>query len=109
MTLLSGGCAIDTSENHCAVLHVAFNDEELAAIGDPSLMPHSSRVIVNTEALAFVAVDALVVLVNNAAIENAIDAHTCVFCGGGQEEGGPIAKPEVESGVLKRSCGGGCW
>src|SRR5258708_30801575 len=96
MTLLAGGCAIDTSENHCAVLHVAFNDEELAAIGDPSLMPHSSRVIVNTEALAFVAVDALVVLVNNAAIENAIDAHTCVFCGGAKSQSGPNPQPKIQ-------------
>jgi hypothetical protein len=43
-----------------------------------------------------VAVDALVVLVNNAAIENAIDSDAGVFSGGAEVEGVPIADPEVE-------------
>ena len=94
--LLSRGCAIRASENHSAVLHVAFDDEELPAIGDPALMPNSSRSIVNAEALALVAVNALIIFVNDAAIEDALDANLGVLRGLGEVERVPIAKPEVE-------------
>jgi len=60
-------------------LQIAFDDQELSAIGDPGLMPRFARGIVNTKALAFAAVDALVVLVNNAAFENATDRTRASF------------------------------
>jgi hypothetical protein len=95
-----GGSAILASENRCAVLHVAFNDEALAAIRDPTLMPDLPRRIVNAEALSFVTFNALIIFVKDAAIENTVDANASVLCGVGDIEGIPIAEPEVEFVIL---------
>jgi len=89
-------------------LQVAFNDEKLAAIGDPGLMPDFSRSIENAEALSFVAVEALIVFVNDAPIENAVDANVGFFCGSAEVEGVPIAEPKVEFVILGNGTRRGC-
>jgi len=90
-------------------LQIAFDDQELSAIGDPGLMPRFARGIVNTKALAFAAVDALVVLVNNAAFENATDPDAGVFCGRDDVKGVPIADPEVEFVIFRGAAGSRCF
>ncbi len=82
-------------------MQIAFDDQELSAIGDPGLMPRFARGIVNAKALAFAAVDALVVLVNNAAFENATDPDAGVFCGRDDVEGVPIPIQKSNSRYLE--------
>jgi len=47
-----------------------------------------------------VAPDALIVLMNDAAIEYAVDTNASVLLGGAEVEGVPIAEPEVEFVIL---------
>lgn len=93
---LAGWREIGAGEDHCAGFEAAFDDEELAAIGDPALVPDFFGGVVEAEALAFVAVGALVVFVNDTAFEDAIDDEMRVLVGGADVEGVPIAEPEIE-------------
>jgi len=82
-------------------------------VSDPALMPDSARGIVDAEALTTVAVDALENLMQNAALENGLDARV------GNDRGRmfdfddvPVADPEVELviGVVRAGRrNGGDW
>lgn len=109
VALSSRGRAIDACENHRVVLQRAFDNEELASIGDPALMPELSRGIVDTEALSFVAVNALIIFVDNAAVKDAVDADSGISRGGAEVKGVPITDPEIEFMIGGRRACPGCW
>ena len=96
VAFFSGSGAIHAAQVHGAVLEATFYGEQAAAIGDPGLVPDFARGVVDAEALAFVSVNGLIVLVHNAAIENARDADARVFRAGGDVEHVPIPEPEIE-------------
>ena len=106
---LAGGSEIGTGKDHFAGFELAFDDEQFAAIGDPGLMPEFSGGVVDAEALAFVAVRALVVFAEDTTFQNAIYADMRVFDGAADFEGVPIAEPEIELVIFGSRAGRGFW
>jgi hypothetical protein len=92
---------IYTAHNHSSFLERAFDHEQSASVCDPTLMPRFSGGVVNTEALTFRSVRGLIILMHDAAIENAIDSNP-------RDRGGwfvgvkgiPITKPEIKLSIF---------
>lgn len=86
----------------------AFDHQQLAPIGHPSLVPYFSGCVVNTETLTLMSVGGLVVLPQHAAIEDEIYLSA-------RDLGGrivdvkriPVADPEVKLAILASSTGCG--
>jgi hypothetical protein len=104
-TFFAGGSDIGTGKYHFAGLEFAFDFEQFAAIGDPGLVPKFARGVIDREALAFVAVRALVVFAQDTAFENLTYVDVRVFGGAADFEGVPIAEPEIE--LMKLGGGAG--
>jgi hypothetical protein len=95
---------IESAQHHCASgIEAAADVEHLAAIGDPGLPPAARGVVVETEALATMAVRTLVFLEEHAIIEDETHLRTCNALPGIRPlEHIPIADPEIELPVFGR-------
>jgi len=74
--LFAAGGFIRTSESHFMGAEFAFDDQQLASIGYPTLVPHLSQCI-DTEALTLQTVCALMFFPQDAPIEYAIHMGPC--------------------------------
>ena len=61
--------AILASQDHGAIIDSSFDQQQLPAIGHPTLMPHLPATVEDGEALPFVSIGALVVLAQHAAVK----------------------------------------
>src|SRR4029079_19295120 len=69
------------AQRHLPVAELALEDEELAAIRDPALVPDSADRIVRAQALADEPAHAAVVLAQRAPVEDRVDVHARSRCG----------------------------
>ncbi len=65
---------VGAAQHNLPVLHPAFDGQQLSAARHPALMPNTARMVINTEALAFDAIGAIVSLLQHAAAQNLLDA-----------------------------------
>src|SRR5262245_62560154 len=93
---------LSSGQHHLTGLKISFDHQQLPAIGDPTLVPGSSGSIVDAETLASLPGGVLIVLMHDAAIEQAGDADPCRRRWARALEGVPIAQPEVELPVSRR-------
>src|SRR5215469_6799535 len=96
---------LSSSQHHLSSLKISLDDEQLAAIGHPTLVPGFSGSIVDAETLTSLPGCVLIVLMHDAAIEQAGNADPCRGRWAVVLEGVPIPQPEIELPVFRRRAG----
>lgn len=68
---------IFAGQNDGVAVELSVNLKRLAAIRHPTLVPGIARSIIDAEALALVSVELLIVLAQNTAVDDRVDASVC--------------------------------